>query len=233
MSTNVTVAAGEPLVQICGLRRVFADGAVQALRGVDLGIREGEFIAIQGPSGCGKSTLLQILGALDEPTDGDVLFRGESLRQLRDRARFRARSVGFVFQSFHLLPTLSVLVNVQVPMLEMPWSRAHCRERAVELLQAVGLEARLHHRPATLSGGERQRVAVARSLANAPAMLLADEPTGNLDSVNAQRIMELLDQIHRERGMTMVVVTHDPTVAMHAGRVVQMLDGLVVADTPQ
>ena len=220
------------LVQACGLQRSFDNGAVQALRGVDLAVRQGEFLAVQGPSGCGKSTLLQIMGALDEPSAGDVLFGGQSLRAIRDRARFRAQTVGFVFQSFHLLPTLSALENVQVPMLEMPWSRATREARAAELLAAVGLNDRLRHLPNTLSGGERQRVAVARSLANAPVILLADEPTGNLDSVSARRIMELFQSIHRERNMTMIVVTHDPEGARHADRIVQMLDGRIVSDTP-
>jgi putative ABC transport system ATP-binding protein len=226
------VVPGGVLVEARGLERLYDQGAVQALCGVDLVVREGEFLAVQGPSGCGKSTLLQILGALDEPTAGDVFFRGESLRRIRDRARFRAREIGFVFQAFHLLPTLSALENVQVPMLEMPWSRQECRRRAVALLDAVGLSARLGHLPNQLSGGERQRVAVARSLANEPSVLLADEPTGNLDSVSAARLMDLLGRLHRERRMTMVVVTHDATVAGHAGRVVHMLDGRLVGLPP-
>jgi len=232
LADRLPPAGAGALVQACNLWRSFDHGAVQALRGVDLAIREGEFVAIQGPSGCGKSTLLNVMGTLDEPSEGDVLFNGQSLRAIRDRARFRAQTIGFVFQSFHLLPTLSAMENVQVPMLEMNWSRSQCRQRAQDLLRAVGLGERLAHRPNALSGGERQRVAVARSLANAPAILLADEPTGNLDSVSARRIMELLGQIHQERNMTMVVVTHDPEVASHAGRIVQMLDGRVVSDRP-
>jgi putative ABC transport system ATP-binding protein len=220
----------EPLFAVCGLYRSFDDGAVEALRGVDFAIAEGEFTTIQGPSGCGKSTLLHILGTLDEPTGGDVRFRGKPFRQIRDRARFRASTIGFVFQSFHLLPTLSALENVEIPMLEMPWPRKVRRERAVELLAAVGLSDRMGHLPSKLSGGERQRVAIARSLSNEPAVLLADEPTGNLDSASSVRIMELLTKIHRERAMALVVVTHDPEVARHAGRIVRMLDGRIVED---
>src|SRR5262249_41448544 len=158
-------------------------------------------------------------GALDEPSDGELSFRGNAFNLLGDIAAFRARTVGFIFQSFHLLPTLSAIENVQVPMFEMPWPASERRKRAKELLEAVGLGDRLDHLPSKLSGGERQRVAIARSLANEPAFLLADEPTGNLDSVSAQRIMALLGKIHAERGMTLVVVTHDASVASHAARV--------------
>ncbi len=220
------------LIEVRKAYRRFDGGAVEALRGVDLAIRSGEFVAIVGPSGCGKSSLLQLLGALDDPDEGEVLFRGESLRTLPDPSRFRARNIGFVFQSFHLLPTLTALENVQMPMFEMPWPAAERRKRAEDLLRSVGLEQRLHHLPRKLSGGERQRVAVARSLANEPQLLLADEPTGNLDSASAARTLELLEDIHRRRGMTLVVVTHDPHVARCAGRIVRMLDGRVVADNP-
>lgn len=213
-----------------GLRRAFDGGAVQALCGVDLAIGEGEFVAIQGPSGCGKSTLLHILGALDVPTAGEVRFRGRRMDDIGDRAAFRARTIGYIFQSFHLLPTLSAVENVMVPMLEMPWSRRRRRERAAELLRAVGLADRMDHRPFALSGGERQRAAIARSLANDPAVLLADEPTGNLDSASAARVLDLLRMFHSERGMAMVVVTHDPSVAGQAARRLQMQDGRIVRD---
>jgi ABC-type lipoprotein export system ATPase subunit len=229
--TGAHPVPGEVLIEAVNLHRSFDEGAVQALQGVDLCVREREFVAIQGPSGCGKSTLLQILGALDDPTQGDIRFHGRSLRDIEDRALFRARTIGFVFQSFHLLPTLSAIENVQIPMVEMPWPQRHRRERAAQLLAAVGLAGRADHLPAKLSGGERQRVAVARSLANEPAVLLADEPTGNLDSASAGRIMELFARIHQERGMTLIVVTHDPNVAQHAGRIVHILDGKVVSDT--
>ena len=219
------------LIDARNLRRTFDDGRIDALRGVDVSIARGEFVAIQGPSGCGKSTLLQILGALDAPTVGEVRFRGVSVETLGDLSAFRARTVGFVFQSAHLLPTLSPLENVQIPMFEMPWSARERRRRALALLESVGLSERLHHRPAHLSGGERQRVAIARSLANEPELLLADEPTGNLDSVNAGRILALLRAIHADRGLTVVVVTHDAAVASQAGRVLQMLDGQIVSDS--
>ncbi|MBI2828013.1 MAG: ABC transporter ATP-binding protein [Acidobacteria bacterium] len=213
------------------LRRTYDEGRIHALRGVDLKIAEGEFVAIQGPSGCGKSTLLHILGTLDAPSAGELKFRGGALENARaDLAAFRARTVGFVFQMSHLLPTLSALENVQIPMFAMPWTVEQRRRRARALLEAAGLADRLGHRPASLSGGERQRVAVARSLANEPALVLADEPTGNLDSASAARIMALLRSVHDERGVTLVVVTHDDAVAAHATRVLHMLDGRIVSE---
>jgi len=220
------------LIETRELRRSFDGGRVNALRGINITIGEGESVAVAGPSGCGKSTLLQMLGALDEPTAGEVLFRGQSLREIRDPSLFRAHTIGFVFQSFHLLPTLSALENVQMPMVEMAWSPKKRRARAVELLDAVGLGERLSHRPRELSGGERQRVAIARSLANGPKLLLADEPTGNLDSTNAAQIIDLLLQIHREQGMTIVIVTHDLAVAGRTNRIVRMLDGQIVTEPP-
>ncbi|MBE3071943.1 MAG: ABC transporter ATP-binding protein, partial [Acidobacteria bacterium] len=166
----------------------------------------------------------------DTPSAGDVWFLGQNLRTMRDLAAFRARKIGFVFQAFHLLPTLTAVENVQVPMFEMGWPRRERRRRAAELLESVGLGHRLHHRPSTLSGGERQRVAIARSLANGPAVLLADEPTGNLDSASAGVVIDLLRAIHRDRRMTIIVVTHDPNVAAAAERTVQMRDGQIVED---
>jgi putative ABC transport system ATP-binding protein len=218
------------LIETRDLRRSFDGGRVNALRGVNLSIGEGESVAVAGPSGCGKSTLLQMLGALDEPTEGEVLFRGQSLREIRDHSLFRAHTIGFVFQSFHLLPTLSALENVQMPMVEMAWSPKKRRARAMELLNAVGLGERLSHRPKELSGGERQRVAIARSLANGPKLLLADEPTGNLDSCNAAQIIDLLLEIHQEQRMTMVLVTHDLALAGRTDRIVRMLDGQIVPE---
>ena len=228
---------GEPerqvLIEARSLKREFDEGRIQALRGADFTIRQGEFVAIVGPSGSGKSTLLQLLGALDQPTEGEVLFRGQSLNSLRDPSGFRARSLGFVFQSFHLLPTLTAVENVQVPMFEVPMSSGERRRRAVELLEAFGLGDRMGHLPVKLSGGERQRVAIARSLANGPELLLADEPTGNLDSESSARVLDLLKHIHAERHMTLVVVTHDPDVAGQAYRTLRMRDGRIVADTPR
>jgi ABC-type lipoprotein export system ATPase subunit len=211
-----------------GLTRVFDDGSVQALRGVDLRVVEGEFVAITGPSGCGKSTLLQMLGALDRPTGGALRYRGDSIPDLRDPAAYRAREIGFIFQAFHLLPTFTALENVQIPMFETDLATSKRKARARELLKSVGLEHRLDHFPSKLSGGERQRVAIARSLANEPSVLLADEPTGNLDSENAVMIMDLIDRLHREQGVTFVLVTHDPSVAQRATRTITMKDGRVV-----
>jgi ABC-type lipoprotein export system ATPase subunit len=172
-----------------------------------------------------------MIGALERPTAGELYFSGNAYADMTDLSSFRARTLGFVFQSFHLLPTLSAVENVQIPMFEMSWKASERRERAQRLLEAVGLADRMDHRPAMLSGGERQRVAIARSLANRPKVLLADEPTGNLDSVSAARIMELLNSIHREQGMTTILVTHDFTVGAHADYVVRMLDGAVASDS--
>jgi ABC-type lipoprotein export system ATPase subunit len=213
-----------------GLKKDFDDGAVQALRSLDLQIPEGEFIAITGPSGCGKTTLLQLLGGLDRPTAGTLLFKGASIPDLPDPAAYRSREIGFVFQSFHLLPTFTALENVQIPMLENRMSSAKRRDRARELLKSLGLERRLNHFPSKLSGGERQRVAIARSLANDPSVLLADEPTGNLDSDNAAMILDLLTQIQQERRMTLVLVTHDDRIARRATRIIHMIDGHAVSD---
>jgi ABC-type lipoprotein export system ATPase subunit len=213
-----------------GLKKDFDDGAVQALRSLDLQIPEGEFIAITGPSGCGKTTLLQLLGALDMPTAGTLVFRGVSIPDLPDPSAYRSREIGFVFQSFHLLPTFTALENVQIPMLETRMPSAKRRDRARELLKSVGLERRLNHFPSKLSGGERQRVAIARSLANNPSVLLADEPTGNLDSDNAVMILDLLTKIQQEKRMTLVLVTHDDRVAHRAARIIHMIDGHAVSD---
>ena len=223
-------SSGASLLEAKALTRDFDEGQVKALRGVDFSIEEGEFVAITGPSGCGKSTLLQLLGALDRPTAGTLLYRGESLPDNPDPARYRAREVGFIFQAFCLLPTFTAAENVQMPMFETDRSVSERRARAVELLKLVGLEHRLEHFPSKLSGGERQRVAIARSLANEPSLLLADEPTGNLDSENAHSVLELLVRLQQERGRTMVLVTHDATIAQRANRVLRMLDGLIVSD---
>jgi ABC-type lipoprotein export system ATPase subunit len=224
-------ASAASLIEAKGLTREFDEGQVKALRGVGFSINEGEFVAIVGPSGCGKSTLLQLVGALDRPTSGTLLYRGISLPDHPNPAAYRAREVGFIFQAFHLLPTFTAAENVQIPMFEIDRSASGRRERAVELLKLVGLEHRLDHFPSKLSGGERQRVAIARSLANGPALLLADEPTGNLDSENAHSVLELIIRLQQEQGRTMVLVTHDPTIAERAGRILRMKDGRIVDDT--
>ena len=218
--------------EAAGLGKKYDDGQVQALRGVTFRIAPGEFVAITGPSGCGKTTLLQMLGLLDRPTAGTLLYRGESLPDLPDPAAYRAHEIGFIFQSFHLLPTLTILENVQVPMLETRMSASERKQRAASLLDSVGLGPRVRHFPSQLSGGERQRVAIARSLANQPSVLLADEPTGNLDSENARLTLELLGRLHSEQHMTLILVTHDAGIAGNARRVLAMKDGRIVSDGP-
>jgi len=218
------------LLEAKNLTREFDEGQVKALRGVDFSIKEGEFVAIIGPSGCGKSTLLQLIGALDRPTSGTLFYRGISLPDHPNPAAYRAREVGFIFQAFHLLPTFTAAENVQIPMFEIDRSASERRARAFELLKLVGLENRLDHFPSKLSGGERQRVAIARSLANGPSLLLADEPTGNLDSENAHSVLDLIIGLQQEQGRAMVLVTHDPTIAGRAGRILRMIDGRIVSD---
>jgi len=213
------------LIVARGVTKTYDGGTVQALHGVDLTVRRGEIVAIIGPSGSGKSTLLHLLGGLDRPTSGEIRFDGEALDGGIDLDHFRARKVGFVFQTFHLLPTLTALQNVQIPMFETQPSPAARQARALELLRVVGLAHRVHHLPAHLSVGERQRVAIARALANDPAAILADEPTGSLDSKSSEEIIALLRAINRERGTTIVVITHAPTVAGIAHRILHILDG--------
>ncbi|MDB6073419.1 MAG: lolD 1 [Verrucomicrobiaceae bacterium] len=219
-----------PLLKVVDVHRDFDGGHVLALRGVSFDIAQGEFVAIIGSSGSGKSTLLSLLGTLDVADQGEILFRGESITKLADPAAFRAKNIGFIFQSFHLLPTLTSLENVQVPMFEMNWGVRERQRRARELLEAVGMGHRLDHLPSKLSGGERQRVAIARSLANDPPILLADEPTGNLDSRNSGQIMELLESLHKDKGMTLILVTHDLQVASAADRIITMSDGQIASD---
>jgi putative ABC transport system ATP-binding protein len=204
---------------------------VHALRGVSLEIVRGEYVAIVGPSGCGKSSLLNLLGAIDAPTSGSVEIEGREVGGLGDRevTAFRLHHVGFVFQRFYLLPVLTARENIELPMAEAGVPKAARRERAVELLRYVGLEARGRHRPAQLSGGEQQRVAIARALANRPAMLLADEPTGELDAKTGREIIALFAQLNAD-GTTVVVVTHDEGLARAARRVVHMRDGEIVQD---
>ncbi|MBM4185690.1 MAG: ABC transporter ATP-binding protein [Gemmatimonadetes bacterium] len=205
---------------------------VSALRGVDLRIDRGEYLAILGPSGSGKSTMLQLLGGLDHPSSGTVRLLGTDLADLNDRelTRFRLTTIGFVFQRFHLLPVLTAVENVELPMAEAGRPRGQRLARARELLGYVGLASRAQHRATELSGGEMQRVAIARALANEPALILADEPTGELDQATGGQILELFDRLHRD-GATIVVVTHDEHLAARAGRQVRMLDGRIDSDT--
>ncbi len=221
------------LIEVRKLQKSYEDGQIQALRGVDLAVAAGEFLAITGASGSGKSTLIQLMGGLDCPTSGEVLFKGQHVGQAAAGApsinldTYRARSVGFIFQAFHLLPSLTALENVQVPLLGVEGSNRGREAKARGLLVEMGLEHRLTQYPGQLSAGERQRVAIARSLANDPELLLADEPTGNLDSTNSAMIMETLAELQTRRGMTMVVVTHDEGIAASARKHLVMRDGRV------
>jgi putative ABC transport system ATP-binding protein len=204
---------------------------VHALRGVSLEVRSGEYLAVVGPSGCGKSTLLQLIGGIDTPTSGTVEILNTGLTTLSDRelTRLRLTRLGFIFQRFHLLPVLTALENVELPMAEAGAPRGERRERALELLKYVGLAHRAGHRATQLSGGEMQRVAIARALANRPALLLADEPTGELDAATGHDILTLFGRLNQD-GTTLVVVTHDETLAAEAGRVIHMLDGRIVSE---
>jgi putative ABC transport system ATP-binding protein len=222
-----------PLVSARDVHRDYARAgtAVHAVRGVSLDVSPGEHLAIVGPSGCGKSTLLNLLGAIDRPTRGTVTIDGTEVSALTDRqaTRFRLTKVGFVFQRFYLLPVLSARENVELPMAEARAGVEERRRRAMELLGYVGLEARANHRPAELSGGEQQRVAIARALANRPALLLADEPTGELDAKTGADVIALFERLNHD-GTTIIVVTHDEQLAGAARRVIHMLDGRVVRD---
>src|SRR5512135_681614 len=224
----------DPIIVANQLRKTFRTGnvTVQALRGVDLSIERGEMVAIMGPSGCGKTTLLNCLSGLDDFDSGEVVIEGTALRVMNDRTRtnYRARRMGFVFQTFNLLPVITALENVELPLLVSGVRPGEARRRATAALAQVGLSDRMQHRPAELSGGQRQRVTVARSLVNEPAIVWADEPTGNLDSEAANDVLGLMRQLNRERGQTLVVVTHDPDIGRLCDRIVRMRDGLIVED---
>ena len=223
----------EILVAARDLRRDYAmsAGVVHAVRGVTLDVRAREYVAIVGPSGCGKSTLLNLIGAIDAPSSGELTIAGERLAALSDRdaTLFRLRRIGFVFQRFYLMPVLTALENVELPMSEAGLGKADRRARARELLAYVGLGERMHHRPTELSGGEQQRVAIARALANKPALLLADEPTGELDARTGEEMIALFERLNGD-GTTIIVVTHDEDLARAAHRVVHMRDGVIVDD---
>jgi len=223
------------LIEVQGLTKVYGedDAAIFALAGVDVSIERGEFVAIMGHSGSGKSTLMNILGCLDRPTSGTYLLDGSDVSGMskNELAAIRNRKIGFIFQSFNLLPRLSALANVSLPVMynDDDVSDEEQRERAIAALESVGLRDRLHHRPNQLSGGQQQRVAIARALINAPPLILADEPTGNLDSHSSDEIMGLLHELH-QKGATIVMVTHEHDVAAHAGRVISVRDGKVISD---
>ncbi len=218
------------IVETLQLTRVYGDGEqIRALDSVDMKVASGELVAVMGPSGSGKSTLLNMLGALDKPTSGEVRVNGQDLSKIRNKDNFRAHTVGFVFQLHNLLPTLNARENVEVPMMGHIGLLKR-RRRSEELLELVGLENRMKHLPSQLSGGQRQRVAVARALANNPAIILADEPTGNLDTTAGQDLMNLLHEINRSQGTTFIVVTHDLSVARQTRRVLVMADGKIVRE---
>ncbi len=217
------------IVETRDLVKVYGDGAeVRALDGVNMRIARGEFVSVMGPSGSGKSTLLNMIGALDRPTSGQALVNGENLATVRDLDTFRARTVGFIFQLHNLIPTLTARENVEVPMRGQPIGARARHGRAKELLELVGLAERMNHLPNQLSGGERQRVAIARSLANRPAIVLADEPTGDLDSQSGAEVIGLMHHLNHELGTTFIAVTHDPAVARQTDRILIMRDGRMV-----
>ena len=221
--------ATEIIVETRDLVKIYGDGAqVRALDGVNMHVERGEFISVMGPSGSGKSTLLNMLGALDRPTSGQVLIGGEDLTKVRDLDTFRARTIGFIFQLHNLIPTLTALENVEVPMMGQSIGRGKRKRRAEELLELVGLAHRMGHLPNQLSGGQRQRVAIARSLANEPKLVLADEPTGDLDTHSGEEVIALMHDLNRELGTTFIAVTHDPSVARKTDRILVMRDGNIV-----
>lgn len=221
------------LIQLSEVTKAFPMGesAVNALAGVNIAISSGEYVGVMGPSGSGKTTLMDILGCLSRPSAGSYQFEGREVEELDDLelAEVRGARIGFIFQTFNLLPRLTALENVELPMLYRGVTRTERRFRASELLERMGLEHRAAHRPAELSGGQRQRVAIARALANRPALILADEPTGNLDTATGKLILDLIDELHRD-GQTIVLVTHDQQVAERVERVVRLRDGIVESD---
>jgi putative ABC transport system ATP-binding protein len=224
------------IVQALGVHKVYHTGqvSVPALRGVDLSVRRGEMVAIMGPSGSGKTTLLNCLSGLDTADQGQILIEGVSLPEMSDRERtaYRARRMGFVFQFYNLLPVLSAVENVELPLLVSGVRQGEARKRALDSLAQVGLAQRANHRPAELSGGERQRTTIARALVNRPALVWADEPTGDLDSETANEIMDVLVDLNREQRLTFILVTHDRAVGVRCQRIIRMRDGLVEAEQP-
>jgi putative ABC transport system ATP-binding protein len=225
--------SGNSVVKISEVKKTYFMGKVEvrALQGINLNVERGEFVSIMGPSGCGKSTLMHIVGCLDRPSSGHVLLDEVDVDELNDNAlaEIRNKKVGFVFQTFNLLPKLNAMENVELPLIYAGIGLEERRKKAAELLEIVGLKDRMFHKPSELSGGQSQRVAVARSLANDPSILLADEPTGNLDSKSGDEIIHLFTELN-QRGITMIIVTHDQEIASHSKRIVRLKDGLVVSD---
>ncbi|MBI3760873.1 MAG: ABC transporter ATP-binding protein [Chloroflexi bacterium] len=223
-----------PVIRLENVARLYrlGDEEVQALRGVSLSFYPGDMLSVMGPSGSGKSTLMNILGCLDRPTSGSYWLDGEEVGQLKDSrlAAIRNRKIGFVFQTFNLLARTTALANCELPLIYSGMGQRERRERATAALAQVGLGERMHHRPNELSGGQQQRVAIARALINRPAIILADEPTGNLDSKSGVEILRLLQQLNQQQGITVLIVTHDPFVARHTQRIVRVHDGQVVGD---
>lgn len=226
--------SGTPLIRLSGLTKTYGGGqaAFQALKGIDLTIEEGDFVAIMGPSGSGKSTTMNILGCLDTPTGGSFQFLGVSVEQMsrNQRALLRRHYLGFVFQGFNLLARTTALENVELPLIYRGEPAAARHAAARTALEQVGLKGWEHHTPAELSGGQQQRVAIARAIVTRPTVLLADEPTGNLDSRNSREIMELITELNREQGITVLMVTHEPDMAAYAKRVIHFVDGVVESD---
>jgi len=223
-----------PLIKITQIKRDFVLGneMVYVLKGIDLEINKGEYVALMGPSGSGKSTLMNLLGCLDTPTSGHYILNGKDVSKMHDNelAEIRNKEIGFVFQTFNLLPRTTALDNVALPMIYAGFTKSERKERAIKVLQQVNLGDRMDHQPNQLSGGQRQRVAIARALVNSPSIILADEPTGNLDSKTSDEIMKLLDDIHKN-GNTIILVTHEEEIAAHAKRIIRLRDGMIESDT--
>jgi len=215
------------IVEIKNLKKGFDNGGIKALNGIDLEIKEGEFVSIIGPSGSGKSTLLNMIGALDSADDGSIKVAGNDLIRKKDLSDFRSKEIGFIFQLHNLIPNLSVLENVSIPMYGNGYNNNKMGERALELLRYVKLQHKAGRKPTELSGGERQRVAIARALANKPSIILADEPTGSLDSKNGMMILQRLKELHKKENVTLIMVTHDMNVASMAERTIEVLDGKI------